>query len=110
MRQTSVRVQEQKCRNFPKMIVQIVLVIVTTVQVNSHQLCPSVCQCYGDQATCTTHVSPVDPLNSLKPETKTQLCLTENTPSALYRGFWRISFKEVMFVYCDIQQTRDYTV
>jgi hypothetical protein len=35
------------------MIVQIVLVIVTAVQVNSQELCPSVCQCNGDSATCT---------------------------------------------------------
>jgi len=31
----------------PIMIVQIVLVIVTAVQVNSQELCPSVCQCDG---------------------------------------------------------------
>ena len=35
------------------MFVQIVLVIVTAVQVNSQSLCPSVCQCNGDSATCT---------------------------------------------------------
>ena len=87
LRWTTVRVQEQKFRNFPTMIVQFVLVIVTAVQVNSQELCHSVCQCYSGQATCTVHVSPVDPLNSLKPETKTQLCLTENRTSALHRGF-----------------------
>ena len=35
------------------MIVQIVLVVVTAVQVNSQELCPCVCQCYSDNATCT---------------------------------------------------------
>jgi Leucine-rich repeat (LRR) protein len=34
------------------MIVQIVLVIVIAVQVNSEELCPSVCYCYGKSATC----------------------------------------------------------
>ena len=38
------------------MIVQIVLVIVTAVQVNSQQLCPSVCQCYSEQANYTVLV------------------------------------------------------
>jgi Leucine-rich repeat (LRR) protein len=41
------------------MIVQIVLVIVTAVQVNSQQLCPSVCQCESEQATCTDLFSGV---------------------------------------------------
>jgi hypothetical protein len=41
------------------MIVQIVLVIVTTVQVNSQQLCQSVCQCKGDNAICTGLFSDV---------------------------------------------------
>jgi len=41
------------------MIVQIVLVIVTAVQVNSQQLCPSVCQCNGEKATCTNLFSDV---------------------------------------------------
>jgi Leucine-rich repeat (LRR) protein len=35
------------------MIVLNVLVIVTAVQVNSQELCPSVCHYYSDQATCT---------------------------------------------------------
>jgi hypothetical protein len=39
--------------NFSKMIVQIVLVIVTAVQVNSQKLCISVCHCNDDNATCT---------------------------------------------------------
>ena len=34
------------------MIVQIVLVIVNAVQVKSQELCPSVCQCYSEQAIC----------------------------------------------------------
>jgi Leucine-rich repeat (LRR) protein len=41
------------------MIVQIVLVIVTAVQVNSQQLCPSVCRCYSDWATCKSLFSDV---------------------------------------------------
>ena len=41
------------------MIVQIVLVIVTVVQVNSQELCPSVCQCYSDNAACTDLFSDV---------------------------------------------------
>jgi hypothetical protein len=49
----TVRVQEQKYGNFPQMIVQIALVIVTAVQVKLQELCPSVCQCYSDNATCT---------------------------------------------------------
>jgi len=43
----------------PIMIVQIVLVIVTAVQVNSQELCPSVCECDGDNATCTDLFSDV---------------------------------------------------
>ena len=35
------------------MIVQIVLVIVTAVQVNSQELCPGVCRCKSEQAICT---------------------------------------------------------
>jgi hypothetical protein len=34
------------------MFVQIVLVIVTAVQVNSQELCPRVCVCYSERATC----------------------------------------------------------
>jgi hypothetical protein len=45
--------------NFPKMIVQIVIVIVTAVQVNSQELCPSVCKCDGEQAACTNLFSDV---------------------------------------------------
>jgi hypothetical protein len=41
------------------MMVQIVLVILTAVQVNSHELRPSVCQCNGDNATCTDLFSDV---------------------------------------------------
>jgi hypothetical protein len=48
----TVRVQEQKYGYSPTMIVHIVLVIVTAVQVNSQELCPSVCQCNGDNAIC----------------------------------------------------------
>jgi len=47
------------------MIVQIVLVILTAVQVNS-QLCPSVCQCDSEQATCRDLFSDV---TSMKQET-----------------------------------------
>jgi len=36
------------------MIVQIVLVIVSAVQLNPQELCPSVCHCYSEQATYTT--------------------------------------------------------
>jgi hypothetical protein len=39
--------------NFTTMIVQIVIVIVTAVQVNPQNLCPSVCKCYSEQTTCT---------------------------------------------------------
>jgi hypothetical protein len=42
-----------KYSNFTTMIVQIVMEIVTAVQVNSQELCPSVCQCNDDKATCT---------------------------------------------------------
>jgi hypothetical protein len=45
--------------NFSTMIVQIVLVIVIAVQVNSQELCPSVCKCYGEQAACTDLFSDV---------------------------------------------------
>jgi hypothetical protein len=38
-RWTTVRVQEKKYRNFPKMILQKLLVIVTAVQVNSQKNC-----------------------------------------------------------------------
>jgi hypothetical protein len=48
-----------KIREFPTMIVQIVLVIVTAVQVNSQELCPSVCNCYSEQAACTKLFSDV---------------------------------------------------
>jgi hypothetical protein len=41
------------------MILQIVLVIVTAAQVNSQELCPSVCQCYSDQVTCINLFSDV---------------------------------------------------
>jgi hypothetical protein len=41
------------------MIVQIVIVIVTAVQVNSQELCPSVCKCDGEQAACTDLFSDV---------------------------------------------------
>ena len=41
------------------MIVQIVLVIVTAVQVNSQELCPSVCRCYSEEAICTDLFSDV---------------------------------------------------
>ena len=43
----------------PTMIVPIVLVIVTAVQVNSQELCPSVCRCYSEKATCTDLFSDV---------------------------------------------------
>jgi hypothetical protein len=45
--------------NFPTMIVQIVLVIVTAVQVNSQALCPSVCKCDSELTTCTDLFSDV---------------------------------------------------
>ena len=45
------------------MIVQIVLVIVTAVQVNLQKPCPSVCQCNGDSATCTDVFSDVTNMN-----------------------------------------------
>jgi len=48
-----VRLEEQMYGYIPIMIVQIVLVIVTAVQVNSQELCPSVCQCNGGNAICT---------------------------------------------------------
>ena len=54
-----MRLEEKKYGYIPIMIVQIVLVIVTAVQVNSQQLCPSVCQCNGDQATCRNLFSDV---------------------------------------------------
>ena len=41
------------------MIVQIVLLIVTAVQVNSQELCPGVCQCKSEQANCTNLFSDV---------------------------------------------------
>jgi hypothetical protein len=41
------------------MMVQIVLVILIAVQVNSQELRPSVCQCNGDSATCTDLFSDV---------------------------------------------------
>ena len=41
------------------MIVQIVLVIVTAVQVNSQEMCPSVCQCHRENATCKNVFSDV---------------------------------------------------
>jgi len=44
--------EEQRYGYIAIMIVQIVLMIVTAVQVNSQQLCDSVCQCDGDNATC----------------------------------------------------------
>jgi hypothetical protein len=47
-----VRVQEQKYCCSPNMIVQIVLVMVTALQVKAQELCPSVCQCNGDKGTC----------------------------------------------------------
>ena len=47
------------CGCSPTMIAQIVLVMVTAVQVNSQQLCPSVCHCNGEKATCTNLFSDV---------------------------------------------------
>jgi Leucine-rich repeat (LRR) protein len=47
-----IQPEQQKYGLYPKMILQIVLVIVTAVPVNSQELCPSVCQCSGDNATC----------------------------------------------------------
>ena len=58
-RQITVRLEEQKYVYVHIMIVQIVLVIVTAVQVNSQELCPRVCQCYSEQATCTDLFSDV---------------------------------------------------
>ena len=37
----------------------VVLVVVTAVHVNSQSLCPSVCQCNGDSATCADLFSDV---------------------------------------------------
>jgi len=54
-----VRLEEQKYGYILIMIVQIVLVIVTAVQVNSQELCPSVCQCNGDNTTCAGLFSDV---------------------------------------------------
>jgi hypothetical protein len=45
--------------NFSKMIVQIVLVIVTAVQVNSQELCPTACQCNGEETISTNLFSDV---------------------------------------------------
>ena len=47
-----MRLKELKYGYIPIMIVQIVLLIVTAVQVNSQELCPSVCQCNSEQAIC----------------------------------------------------------
>jgi hypothetical protein len=55
----TVRAEEPRYGNFPTMNVQIVLVIVAAVQVNSQQLCPSVCQCDSKQAACTDLFSDV---------------------------------------------------
>jgi hypothetical protein len=55
----AVRAGEPKYVNFPTVIVQIVFVIVTAVQVNSQQLCPSVCECDSKLVTCTDLFSGV---------------------------------------------------
>jgi len=69
-----VPVQEQKYRNFPTLIVQIVLVIVTAVQVNTQQLCPSGCQCYTYSAICANLFSDVT-----EHSTKIPLCIKGTT-------------------------------
>ena len=51
--------EEQKCGYIQIMIAPIVLVIVTAVQVNSQDLCPSVCQCNFDKAECTNLFSEI---------------------------------------------------
>ena len=58
-RKETARLEEQTYGYSPIMIVQIVLVIVTAVQVNSQQLCPSVCQCYSDWESCKSLFSDV---------------------------------------------------
>jgi hypothetical protein len=54
-----VSITGAKIREYPTMIVQIVIVIVTAVQLNSQELCPSVCKCDSEQATCTDLFSDV---------------------------------------------------
>jgi Leucine-rich repeat (LRR) protein len=55
----TVRTEEQKYLYIHIMIVRIVLLIVILVQVNSQELCPSVCECNDEQATCTDLFSDV---------------------------------------------------
>jgi len=55
----TVRIEAQTYGYSPIMILHIVLVIVTAVQVNSQQLCPSVCQCNGYSAICKNLFSNV---------------------------------------------------
>ena len=54
----TVQLEEQSYGYIAIMIVQMVVVIVTAVQVNS-QLCPSVCQCDSNEAKCTNLFSDV---------------------------------------------------
>ena len=54
-----MRLKELKYGYIPIMIVQIVLVIVTAVRVNSQELCHSVCQCNGTNAICENLFSDV---------------------------------------------------
>ena len=77
------------------MIVLIVLVIVTAVQVNSKQLCPSVCESYSNWATCKNLFSDV---TNVKQETFHyafgRLRVTGSTRLELEEGFflrWNIT-------------------
>jgi insulin-like growth factor-binding protein complex acid labile subunit len=82
----TARLEEQTYGYSPIMIVQIVLVIVTAVQVNS-QLCPSVCYCFSDWASCKNLFSDVtnvtqetfdSPKRNLKVTGSTRLELEED--------------------------------
>jgi len=55
----TLRLEEQRYGYIAIMIVQIVLVIVTAVQVNSQQLCDSACCCRNGSALCKNFINDV---------------------------------------------------
>ena len=71
------------------MIVQIVLVIVTAVQVNSQELCPSVCQRYTEWATCTNLFSDITNM--------TQGTFHSTLRRLRVTGITRLEVEEVLF-------------
>ena len=81
--------------SYAKMIVQVVLVIVTAVQVNSQELCPGVCQCKGYNVTCANLFSDVtNTTQETFHSTLRRLRVTGNTRLELEEDFflrWNIS-------------------